>query len=975
MLFLLLSFCYVVAAVAQNSAPFTFKATTKPSKCNSDGEIKVEISNDYAPKYLNPQYSVLQTNPPQGVAPTKKDFQNQSEFSALPAGNYTVSVRLEVAGSGGTKQEVFQFTNVIVDADYEPIKGKFVALTFGFDQTYSVPSFKDCGTGQIYLSISGSRANKDSNLTITMRKQGEPQSAERQVNFERNPENKSSFKLEGDNYLPGKYIVKIHDGCNYSEQTIELPAITNLPTFRNEGTYKSNGKPNGENMLTNGYKDKEGNPISSRCDAPLLKLELVDKFVTSKEYSSYKAKMFEIALAPKGVEPAADQYVTLDINRAEKDKRYQHISYYNLPLGRDGSGRPRLISDFYNGELEATVRLKHCPTNKRKFTVFVAGPNITVEQEDVNSPRIYDECGKVSRMIKFAEHKHIYCYPIKITVTAQDGSETITQEVRNKNLDYKGHMEDLAKIKVLLNKKYDYSFVDANGKELQSKSLGHIGHMEQHRVDTLSAEVVRCGEKYVLPFKFRSMEPCYPYIVEVTKAGGTMMGSYQINTPEEAKAFIRSMELEFGVEYTFTAKKDNVEMHSFTYKREFDLKPKSISINVGKARDYCLRDQGTLNVMFNRQYLEDKTVVVKDDKGNEIGRATTKLDPKTQNQYNKPDVDVDDLVMPPGNYTLEVTIASCTYTHPFVWKGFYNRENFDYTRKRVCNGVEIMPVGVVTKGGVQSPADTYFRVIAGPSGGYTPADVVRGNETNPTKKKLLLTKAGVYLLGILPHAYQKACALDTIEINVIIDGLKTSPADESAYACGGTGSIGHIFTKAVGGVPPYKYELYDNNNNPILVGGTALEPVGYVGAGSDIVHFEYGSVGETYKVKVTDACKNSMMQSLTIVDLSNFPFVKAPETTVCAGDVIYITTDRALNNYRWYPPGKNAIDNPNDFISEKRELYIFNARVEDSGRYECEVRPLGCGTGLRSDVYITVVPCTAPVNPHLMQRVQRPTAP
>ena len=160
-----------------------------------------------------------------------------------------------------------------------------------------------------------------------------------------------------------------------------------------------------------------------------------------------------------------------------------------------------------------------------------------------------------------------------------------------------------------------------------------------------------------------------------------------------------------------------------------------------------------------------------------------------------------------------------------------------------------------------------------------------------------------------------------------------------------------------------------------MVSGNAMKPKEFVGDNHDIAHFEHGTIGETYSVKIKDACGAETFQNLTIANLANFRFVTAPVKTVCAGDVIYITTNIPLNSYRWYPPGKDAITNPNDYISIKRDLIIYNARVEDSGRYECQVIPIGCGTGLRDFVEIVVLPCTAPVNPHLMQRVQYPIAP
>ena len=969
-LLMLLCLCFGLQMMGETTAPFPFDVETTKSNCKADGTLRVKINN-YSPNYLNPQYSILQTNPPAGEEAKKVDFQSQDYFTTLPSGRYTVTVRLlEKATS---KYVEFKKENVEVGADYTPIDGKFQATTIAYDQTNSRPSYKDCATGKLYVKIEGSRTLNNSNLQIKIRKAGEEESANRTIKFHRSV-GSPFFRLanvdasgEEEKHLPGKYIITVDDGCSVTPQEVTLPAITNLPKFKSEGT---------KDLLFNA-----GGILRSQCNAPLLRLELDGSFVNSPEFTSFAAEMFEIALAPKGVEPTDDQFTTLTFrkdltippvsNKAEYEKylRNRNINYYNLPLGKNTDGTDRLISDYYqslwDGEatLEATVRLKGCPTNSRKFLVGVAPIGVSNSYETVQFPRVYDECGKVGRGIYFSDYRQIYCYPYTVTVTSEDGSEVITKQIPNKD-EGKPHFDALAQIKVKIGKAYTYVFTDGNGKQVYRYTF-----TEKHKETLASPLVEDCGAKYVQPFKVRSMVACYPYVVEVYKPDSTLLGQININNAAEAEAYTNSMPLEFGQSYRFKVMKDGVKWHQFDVKKDFNRNP-TIGINLSDVNKYCHRDQGTLNVMFNNEFLEDKTIIVKDKNGREIGRGVTEKDQNTQYTKNKPDVNVEQVIMPPGDYTIEVQLANCSFNYPFHWDGFYNRVDFKYTSKPMCGGMEIYPEGFVTKQGVKSRNDTYFRIIEGPSGGFNT------NEVATIGGKLKITGSGDFKLGILPHSVYKQCALDTIDIHVELLGLSTSPPDEAAYACGGSSTLGHIFTKAIGGTPPYAYELWkDDRSAPIMVSGKVVKPKEFVGDNHDIAHFEHGTIGETYSVKIKDACGAETFQNLTIANLANFRFVTAPVKTVCAGDVIYITTNIPLNSYRWYPPGKDAITNPNDYISIKRELIIYNARVEDSGRYECQVIPIGCGTGLRDFVEIVVLPCTAPVNPHLMQRVQYPIAP
>ena len=71
----LLCLCFGLQMMGETTAPFPFDVETTKSNCKADGTLRVKINN-YSPNYLNPQYSILQTNPPAGEEAKKVDFQS-----------------------------------------------------------------------------------------------------------------------------------------------------------------------------------------------------------------------------------------------------------------------------------------------------------------------------------------------------------------------------------------------------------------------------------------------------------------------------------------------------------------------------------------------------------------------------------------------------------------------------------------------------------------------------------------------------------------------------------------------------------------------------------------------------------------------------------------------------------------------------------------------------------------------------------
>lgn len=928
--FLVLCFCFVTQALAQ--APgVNLTTTVTPSDCKATGSITVNLTG-WEANYENPNYAVKEKS-----GKYTSSLQSSNILSSLPAGSYDLTVRLKKKG-----QEAYvemTKSNIVVG-------GSYVELTGGFDGTKSRPSLPDCGTGSLYVNVSGTNANDLSKLKFFI-KSTDLGISEHAVSVTKVGNN--SYKLTGENYKAGKYNIVVKDGCMDLSIDATLPGLP-LPTF----------SPETEAVLYNGISAFDnGTELLSDCNNIVVKLALSADVVNNKQLFSYAYDgAFEVALSPEGVEPTNDQYQTLTkIPNKEGSMRV----FYKLSLGAG-----RKLTDYYGKNLKIKVRIKNCPSVSREFSFPLKLPVLGFPRASTSSSVTYPECGM--RTVPFITYQteNLFCFPINVVARELDDRGNIKSGGHTVSQTLNSFREDPTNLKIYLDRPYRYDITDANG-----TYVANYKYTWEHNVQKQPIEFIDCMAQYILPFRLPSFRPCIPYDIKVRRRSDNKeVQTINVTTNLQAVNSFRTVPLDFKQYYDFSLVKDGKVIYQFNHSEDFNRNP--ILYNSVTGEGYCGRDRGTLRVEFEKNFQTIKKLTVLKD-GKAIATGVT-IDPNTKKEVPSNIVRVESAVMPKGNYILKVETEGCSYEVPFAWNGFYNREDFKYTSTRTCEGLEVTPTGRVTHEGkltyvdnkVTKQVPTYFRIIAGPAGGYQQKSYPLGGE------KIMLTVSGKYKLVITESYKYGTCGLDTIDIDYKEVSVQFSTPHNAAYACKDGAPKGHILVKGMEGVPPYSYELWKADRSAPIENnaGTALKPLDINASG--VAHFAYGKASEEYAIKVTDKCGTSNWQNLTISDLTSLDIASTPTPVVCAGDVIMLEA-LPLVNFKWYRPG-DMVAGRAHFSTEQNPM-IFGARVEDSGIYEVRVDPPYCGSGFTGSVTIKVIPCSAPVNPHLMQKVQRRTAP
>ena len=725
-----------------------------------------------------------------------------------------------------------------------------------------------------------------------------------------------TYTLPGENYPAGVYEVHVSDQCMTRSVHLNVKEITKLPTAEIE-----------DYRLFSTFFDSEYDKTNPQnkysCSAPIVNFTYDGETISNQDLMRYlKDGLFEIAMSTIDREPADAQYHTMSDKR-----KYSYALDFS----------PNDISDSYSDADNAkthkiVIRLKTCHDVKREIILRIPRPWFLMN-DNPPSPT----CGKYTEVYNILRgYSGILCYPV--TVKIRENSITnpvIGTEVFNKPED-----PLYSKFNYDFDKEYFIEMIDAKGKTVVTKNF-----IRKNRYEWGTPVLTECEQKYKIPYRVVTWKNCLPYDVEVinTKTNETVQKvTFTTDQP------IETPNLELGVTYKYVATKDGM-----TITDQQTINPPKREY-LAYSGEICKRDVGVFRVAMGLKNEKNRTVIVKQG-SKELGRNTS---PSW-------DIYFTNIYMPAGTYQVEVLQEGCPPTTvDVVWKGFYNRENFGAELKQTCTGLEVTPTGFATFEKKKLENDTYFRILGGPEGGYAEGAISLKDVEKGTK--FILTKEGTYLLGLMLNP-STMCGIDTVKINYSYKNLRLASQHTSAYACGGGSTDGHILSKAEEGVAPYRYELWDENNTTRIMGagGTPLQPLEILSNG--VAHFVHGVAGDTYTVRVIDACNNSFPQKVTITDLTSLTIASSESNVYCAGDPIQLQC-LPLHQYKWYRPNAKPGDPP--FSTEQNPI-IPNARVEDSGLYKVVAEPLFCAKGIEGYVNITVHPCHAPVNPHLMNRVHR----
>lgn len=254
-----------------------------------------------------------------------------------------------------------------------------------------------------------------------------------------------------------------------------------------------------------------------------------------------------------------------------------------------------------------------------------------------------------------------------------------------------------------------------------------------------------------------------------------------------------------------------------------------------------------------------------------------------------------------------------TLKYPYRWSNLGYRQSYD------CEGYKLHVLGDLFWED-KPDGNASYRIIAGSQSGY------------PTDKRRLdqpaLVKTGRYSVEIINS---QNWAIDTIVPNITPQLLQLDETQTLAYACADNqNEQGYMFVKAKNGIAPYKYELWSADN-------TQKMPVEAIIDSKGLAQFAYGKVGDTYTIRISDACGNNFAQHITINDLSRFSIASTPDNFVCHGDEVRLYC-APMERYEW--------TGPNGFTSTEQNPRIRNANRSMAGRYTVLGYPRACGKGV-----------------------------
>lgn len=694
--------------------------------------------------------------------------------------------------------------------------------------------------------------------------------------------NGNIYTFPGENYPAGDYTVEVSDECYTSVKDFTLQAISEIPAF--SSVSYSSFRPDLDNTQGScGY-------VRFTASSSLLS--------SNPDYNRYYVdRMYEIGAAPAGQVPTH----WTEWNRTNTGGILLNISPYN-------------VADFYtSNSLEVYVRVKGCEdtytsykTNIRKATGISSGSYVY-------------NCDYFTRTLKpWNDYDGVLCYPLILTVKNNNTGETI---YNNNNWLYNINNND--NLAFEYNVPYTITFTDQNGTQITSSMNVNARHSLSN-----SSNILDCDSYYFSYSVSSTGAPvsCTGWLAKVTITdpdGNIVQQSTIVDTRS-----IQTPKLEYDKKYTITIEYPDGTIQ--TQPREVtSALPTTYTLSTSSTYDdKCVRNKGRLRVSANKTWPKGTILTITGPAGYVTQSVTTS---SSASSYT-----MSATILPPGLYTLTVDHGCgnpvvTTFNNP----GIYDYQGLGYNSELTCSGMKITPMGNITYKG--NPSTTYYRLTSGPAG-YDKTVIAPGGS-------FTLSAPGAYKLGILTDNSSSACVLGDTTIIYTAPPLDLDPNATSAYICV-DGTIGNISVKAVNGVAPFTYQLWNADNTEKIAGVSDITTSG-------IAHFTYGLSGETYTVRINDYCGNSFKQQVTISDLKTAKIVYASSSSICTGSTINLKCITLGNtSYSW--------TGPNGFTSNEQNPTISNAQTNMTGWYKVSVAPEFCGVDKLDSIYITVTPPLQP---------------
>lgn len=616
-----------------------------------------------------------------------------------------------------------------------------------------------------------------------------------------------------------------------------------------------------------------------------------DMINTNSDFQRYSRDgMYEIGAAPAGQMPTS--WTDWNINGGTV---FLNIFPYN-------------ISNFYNANsIQIYTRVKGCSTAYATFTTNIKKASFNSTVRDRN-------CDNYTYNIRpWYDYDGVLCYPLKLKVQKASNLEVVYE---NSNWSYATNTNDAVTLDYDVT--YRITFTDQNGTEITT-------NVNNNRNVIFTTNKLNCDSYQLGYYLPTGTHKCIPVKVTITDPQNNVVCTDSLTNTITTY----SCPLEYNKLYTFKAVYADGYTYTYTSNIASTL-PTSYTLTATSVYDNkCMVNRSALYISGNRTWPIGTTFTITGPSGYVSQNVTVTT---TSSGYYMPATD-----LPPGTYTLTVnhgcgspvvTTANLT--------GIYNYKDFSYSTQTTCSGQRITPTGTMTYKG--NPITAYYRLTSGPTG-YDKSVITQGGS-------FVLSTPGTYKLGILSENSTSGCVIKDTTIVYAAASLALDPSASSAYVCV-DGSIGNISVKAINGVAPYTYELW-NKNNTAKVGVSDITTSG-VGT------FTYGQADSTYTVRMKDQCGNMFSQQITLTNLQTARVVYVSSDPTCTGSTIQLRCITLGNtSYNW--------TGPNGFTSSSQNPVITNAKTNMTGWYKVSVMPEFCGSMKVDSVYVTVTPPLAPVS-------------
>ena len=937
------------------------QATGTDGKCDSDCKITVKVLDDAA-AFSKVTYTItyIEEGNEKEKTLSTSDATQEKVFDGLPAGNYKVKAEAEVLTSDGLR--TFTANSEVV------LKTESPNMNIIQHVVASRPSFKNCATGYLAFKFQditettfgdvSTRFNDDYEFTITEA----PAGVTLPLTFKVVPaevlSTNSAYKsaITPFRNLPaGEYKVKVTNHCKTLFLTcrinqiedLDIPAPWGCINFALGSNYNYDYEDYNYYTHHNNYyaygplniRRNKGKyyfywtPFASVRDFFLqysnnYQYLVWDDLITQDIHDSFGHEMTNIPMSwePKEmtVRPWAIDKVTLKFNcPAIADKVFTGV-FSSCRTEKTYCGQPIVnVTDL--------IRRARLPET---FTLVVNELNGTTIGAEVlrkiNPNQTYSLPDR-SKTYLVRLYTHDNFVLLEYSMSPVQVENTMTLEAYS-NYDCKATSISI---------RYSRDIVDCYAPYVLKTYVG------SGATRTLLRETLINRYIYTSTFTYRSdYSPNTDYEFELYTADGVLLDRKGIHTPP-----LISVTLPTTYYFGNRCSPSNTVVHTYasgdgSYKNDMYYRLKHIYADTWDySKKYYEPDN---NSVINETTYRGKPMiltVVKDGKTYRgdlrgLGTTVTTIDSWTVERNGK-------LYPSEGpvfawNETINGTLTTpeCGLSVNITGKALKKESNFEHTHLenmtmvQTCTGWDIIPGGQVS---------------------YTAVD---GSRHTSTYKEYLDPYTGQWKDVTLPFAQPKSPNSfrlrlrgdDLCDITVDSSPLLYKPhtlnqIESASYYCSGDNK-GRIYVGAQDGVPPYKYELLngENETDPVVETKTDTGPV----------VFEYGNVGQKYRVHVWDACGNLRIHYLTtVVSTVDLGYQLSKTRQFCTGDNLKLTIQSFPGaTYDWTLPDGSHLNT--------RIIDLGPATRAMAGVYNVVITPADCNSTINATITVVVDDIGAP---------------